>query len=113
MMKFFRKYTKQLLAIFMALLLIVWLGGSALTELLHGDPTGGKTVQGTAYGSTVRLRDMWPAFHETETLEEILGPDILQRLCPPQIRHEKLSKEEWYLLDEAAKRSHLHVPREA
>ena len=35
MMKFFRKHNKKLLAIFMALLLVVWLGGSALTDMLH------------------------------------------------------------------------------
>ncbi len=37
MMKFFRKHNKKLLAVFMALLLIVWLGGSALHELIRPD----------------------------------------------------------------------------
>ncbi len=34
MMKFFRKYNKVLLAVFMALLMIVFVGGSALQSLL-------------------------------------------------------------------------------
>ncbi len=38
MMKFFRKYNKQLLAFFMALLMIVFIGGSALQGLLRPDP---------------------------------------------------------------------------
>jgi hypothetical protein len=38
MMKFFRKYNKQLLAFFMALLMIVFIGGSALEGLLRPDP---------------------------------------------------------------------------
>lgn len=37
MMKFFRKYNKQLLAFFMALLMIVFIGGTALQELLQPD----------------------------------------------------------------------------
>ena len=37
MMRFFRKYNKQLLAFFMALLIIVWIGGSALQGLLKPD----------------------------------------------------------------------------
>lgn len=36
MTKFFRKYMKEMLAVFMALLLIVWLGGSALQNLMSG-----------------------------------------------------------------------------
>ena len=32
MMKFFRKYNKQLLAVFMALLMIVFIGGQAYLE---------------------------------------------------------------------------------
>ena len=34
MMKFFRKNLKSLLAVFMCLLLLVWLGGHSLTYLL-------------------------------------------------------------------------------
>lgn len=40
MMKFFRKHNKKLLAVFMALLLVVWLGGRALTSMLQVDVGG-------------------------------------------------------------------------
>ena len=38
MMKFFRKHMKKLLMIFMSLLLVAWLGGTALTALLSPNP---------------------------------------------------------------------------
>lgn len=37
MMKFFRKYNKQMLAVIMALLMIVFIGGTALQEMLQPD----------------------------------------------------------------------------
>ncbi len=56
MLKFFRKHNKKLLAIFMALLLVVWLAGDALTALL--DPRrGGGAVLGTSRFGEVRYID--------------------------------------------------------
>ena len=48
MMKFFRKYNKHLLAIFMVLLMVVFLGGSALQSLWT--PTVDRVVAHTAVG---------------------------------------------------------------
>ena len=46
MMKFFRKYNKHLLAVFMAGLLVIWLGGTALEELVKPDHS--KEIVGTS-----------------------------------------------------------------
>jgi hypothetical protein len=126
MMKFFRKYNKQLLAIFMALLLIVWLGGSALTELIRSRGDYGKTPQGTAYGKTITLKDMQPSFLETETLEQIMGRPLWQypwafvvqtlgmnMQQAGAIRQMPLSKDEWYMLDTAARKAHVQITPEA
>ncbi len=49
MMKFFRKYNRHLLAVFMAGLLVIWLGQAALEDMLQQDQSGG--VRGTSkYG---------------------------------------------------------------
>jgi hypothetical protein len=48
MMKFFRKHNKKLLAIFMSLLMLVFLGGSALDNLLR--PSGDRVVAHSAVG---------------------------------------------------------------
>src|SRR4029077_10118711 len=102
-----------LLAIFMALLLIVWLGGSALTEIISSHRDYGKTVQGTAYGETARQKDIQPSYLETETLEQIMGRPLWQypwffslqslQMNPQQtagsVRQTPLNREEWYMLD--------------
>jgi hypothetical protein len=68
MMKFFRKYTKQLLAVFMALLLVVWLGGEALTSWLRHDYDTSKELRGTLLGQPIRAGDMTPILAELEIL---------------------------------------------
>lgn len=48
MMKFFRKYNKTLLAVFMVLLMVVFVGGSALQSLLT--PTANATIAKSRFG---------------------------------------------------------------
>ncbi|MCH8146964.1 MAG: hypothetical protein IH987_03095 [Planctomycetes bacterium] len=48
MMKFFRKYNKTLLAVFMVLLMVVFVGGSALQSLLT--PTSNTTIGESRFG---------------------------------------------------------------
>ena len=48
MMKFFRKHNKKLLAVFMTLLMIVFVGGSALQGLLT--PRANRVVANSKYG---------------------------------------------------------------
>ncbi len=128
MMKFFRKYTKHLLAVFMALLLVVWLGGDALESMIRGSEGGEKAAVGTAYGQTVLNRDLWTVGHKAELAESFIpnadvpwlhillnmglasNPQFLRNLTFG-IRPEPLTLEEWYLLDSEASRMGVHVPQ--
>jgi len=71
MMKFFRKHNKKLLAIFMAGLMIVFIGGSALQGLLT--PQTNPVVANSNYGP-VTLVDQKSAIDETHLLE-MMGLD--------------------------------------
>ncbi|MHC4445018.1 MAG: hypothetical protein ACYTF1_11270 [Planctomycetota bacterium] len=109
MMKFFRKYMKHLLAIFMALLLVVWLGGSALTDALRKDDRGFDVVQGEAFGKTVKHIDMLPAFNDTDYLSSLGLPwQVIHRGS----RTEPINAHEWFMLDLAARKTGIYIPRE-
>jgi hypothetical protein len=135
MMKFFRKYMKHMLAVFMAALLVVWLGGSALTSFLQPDPAYLDETRGIAYGRTITNRDMQPTFNQLDILERLglnwqvvwrypfialltgsmdrIPPQAFRMLnLPPefdQIRQEALTEEEWYMLILAADESGTYV----
>src|SRR5687768_13873021 len=129
MMKFFRRYTKELLAVFMALLLLVWLGGDALSSMMSDRGSSANDVRGEAYGQAVQIRHMQPAYDEAGILDMLVGPMwrqpwlfLLRDLglnnqslyqTAMQIRTSKLSNDEWYMLDAEARKSHIHVPPEA
>jgi hypothetical protein len=68
MMKFFRKYNKQLLAVFMVLLMVVFLGGSALYELASPNPD--RTVA-TSRDGDISLMDQRVASQVTSLLSGI------------------------------------------
>jgi len=68
-MKFFRKHNKKLLAVFMALLLVVWLGGNALESLLSPSPES-RVVFHSRFGD-MRFGDHGQALHVTRILEQI------------------------------------------
>jgi hypothetical protein len=131
MMKFFRKHTKHLLAFFMALLLLVWLGGDALTYFWRSNDGGTlKQARAQAYGKQITLADMLPSMNEAELLDSLLSkgwrypwaqmlgalgieqPQVRFMLAR-QIREEGLSNEEWYMLDLAARQAGIRVPMEA
>lgn len=65
MMKFFRKHNKKLLAVFMVLLMIVFLGGSALDSLLR--PSGNRVVA-TSYVGDISFADHRTAEAKTRIL---------------------------------------------
>lgn len=137
MMKFFRKYMKYLLAIFMALLVGVWIIGDPLSTFLRGDRDFEKEIRGEAFGRKVRLGEIRQAQHLTETLDamrilwpagwryplinlvfgrrEIIPPEAYRLLMAPrdEVRQELLTTQEWFLLDLAAQKSGILVPREA
>lgn len=64
MMQFFRKYNKTLLAVFMAFLMVVFVGGSALQSLVAPDPRGevrwnsdfGEITQGNLNDMDVKMK---------------------------------------------------------
>lgn len=129
MMKFFRKYTKQLLAVFMALLLVVWLGGSALQSWLDPTDTHLKTPRAKIFGGkTVLIGEMQPAFRDTEVLRSLginwewmwamsvgrLGATSMQQIqqLATAVRSTPLAPEEWYMLDAAARHSGIQVSDE-
>lgn len=65
MMKFFRKYNKYMLAVFLALLMIVFIGGTALEGLLRPDPNF--EIAKSNLGS-ISQRDQRAASNETDLL---------------------------------------------
>ena len=71
-MKFFRKHNKKLLAVFMALLLVVWLGGSALESMLSPNPQS-RVVATTRYGE-LSGADHAHALRVTNILERLRLP---------------------------------------
>ncbi|UCD27905.1 MAG: hypothetical protein JSV03_12475 [Planctomycetota bacterium] len=116
MMKFFRKYTKHLLAIFMALLLVVWLGGSALTNMLRADQTRSDEVRGEMFGKPVTLGDMRPFSNETLILESLTLPwkkPWLLLTGNIDLRENPLDYNEWYMLRQATIESGIYVSPEA
>lgn len=123
MMKFFRRYMKHMLAVFMALLLIVWLGGDALTSMIGRANSYGDFVIGHAYGKPVKAADLATLSHQEDIGSKlvytwyapwfgILGqmvndPQFFQYLQSQG--RDRLTPEEWYLLDLEARRSGVHV----
>lgn len=95
MMKFFRKYNKHLLAVFMVLLMIVFLGGSALYEL--ATPSLDRTVATSRLGD-ITLLDQNAADATTQLLQK-LGHDW-SRPWPGVF--DPISPIEWILLNREA-----------
>lgn len=131
MMKFFRKNMRALLAIFMSLLLVVWLGSDALMSLL--DPQRDRRanpVRGEAFGKPVKLNDMVGTFSQLELLKALGVPwqalwiypvsafapnQYYQYMLAGQIRDVQkhpLDEDEWYMLDLEARNRRVFVPQE-
>ena len=101
MMKFFRKHNRKLLAVFMALLLVVWLGGSALTSLIGPSPEDIVLARCDYDGDILELDRRVAAF-EVELLEQ-LGLDWTRPwpFVGPGA-HEPLTIIDWILLTREA-----------
>ncbi|GMV97942.1 MAG: hypothetical protein HRF43_05235 [Phycisphaerae bacterium] len=112
MMKFFRRHTKHLLAVFMALLLIVWL----LDDFLQSLGRGSELMEmpwGTVYGQEVSNMTAAGTRRDCEILSSLgipwnsfWGPGF-----GGQLRNDPLTDREWYMLDAEARRRGLYVPR--
>lgn len=103
-MKFFRKNTKYLLAVFMALLLVVWLLEDTIQSLGRG---GGPDVEwGQAYGETVSVDEIVSTNGVAEILTGLGLPweSLAGRMRKP------LNVKEWYMLDAEARRRNIYVP---
>jgi len=95
MMKFFRKYNKQLLALFMVLLMIVFLGGNALYELAA--PSVDRTIATSRVGD-ISIFDQAQAKNVTDLLSGIgLG---WQQPVPGN--YPPLTETDWVLLTREA-----------
>jgi hypothetical protein len=66
MLKFFRKYNQMILVVVTGLLMIAFLGGSALTAVLAPSPTS--QIVGKAYGSPITQGDMQIIGRRTDIL---------------------------------------------
>ncbi len=113
MMKFFRKYNKHLLAVFMALLLVIWLGGDALQDLAAPDPS--KRIIGADVSGPISEADHHLADWETSILAQ-MGLDwqgwqlaFMQQRPKPEDRLELI---DWILLKREAQRHNIHVSLE-
>ena len=95
MMKFFRKYNKQLLSVFMVLLMIVFIGGSALESLMA--PTFNPVVGTSSYGKITQI-DQRSALDSTNVLTN-LG---YRWQYPLGLLGEPLTVTDWVLLTREA-----------
>ncbi|MFH0980003.1 MAG: hypothetical protein V2A79_00505 [Planctomycetota bacterium] len=106
MMKFFRKHNRKLLAVFMCLLLVTWLGGTALQALLERDGSGG--VWATYAGGEIKSDEYYRAATQTEYLAN-LGLDW--RMPGGQLQAAALDLPSWLLLHMEARRMGIHSAR--
>ncbi len=97
MMKFFRKYNKALLAVFMVGLMIVFLGGTALDTLLR--PTGDYVVGQSALGPVMYTDQM-----RVSEITKILGALQQDWRYPIPGVTEPLTELDWVLLKREADR---------
>ncbi len=113
MMKFFRKYNKHLLAVFMALLLVIWLGGTALEELVKTDY--GSDVVATARTGAITHNDQQLAEYESNLLARYLGISWQNEWgSRGATSEEQLGLVDWILLTREAKKLGVEVtPQEA
>ncbi|MBN1490232.1 MAG: hypothetical protein JXA69_09965 [Phycisphaerae bacterium] len=120
MLKWFRKYNKHLLVVFMAALLVVWLGGQALEELLRSDDSNQLIAK--AFGSELRQSDLMSTYSRADVLTGLGYPcaawrgmwqvSLMDLGIPPgmaDVDREPLSMMEWYMLVESARRQNVAV----
>lgn len=112
MMKFLRKYNKQLLAVFAALLLVVWLGGQAFESAFRRDPL--EESIGTVNGQKFVQRDLSMAGAETNILNDVglpwQKPWIANATQARFDFHPPLDVLDWLLLRQEAERLGLGIP---
>lgn len=103
MMKFFRKHMKKILAVSMCLLLISWLGGSALETLMRPDLRAG--VIATSVAGDITGKELNRVRLHTRCLER-LALDWRRPLG--QLQRFDLDELSWLLLQKEARRMGIH-----
>jgi hypothetical protein len=107
MMKFFRKYNKHLLAVFMALLLIIWLAGDAIDWMVR--PDYGSTVFAQSALGEITAADVEQAKAEEE-LQRLMGLSWRMSFSNPSApADEQLQEPDWILLQREAERLGVDV----
>lgn len=110
MMKFFRKNMKYLLAVFMALLLVVWLLEDTVQSWAQAG-AGPEVEWGEVYGRTIPVEDIFSVRQDTEILGALGMPwSNFFMFMAGQVR-EPLSLQEWYMLETEARRRDIHIPQ--
>lgn len=132
MMKFFRKYTKHLLAFFMALLLVVWLAGDPIMSWFSRRGMREDYPRGYLDGEKITQEQVSPTFLEIEVLDRCGIPwrgawmmvldelgvrddraslrDYFEALM--QSDRGQIEEDDWFLLVTEAKRNGVFVPAE-
>jgi hypothetical protein len=83
MMKFFRKYNRHLLAVFMAGLLVIWLGGTALEDMLKQDQSG--DILATSKYGKITGADTALVESQTRLLDGLSASFTLKGQNPPPL----------------------------
>jgi len=100
MLKFLRKHNKKLLAVFMALLLVVWLGGSALEQIFSPDQSA--MVAATSKFGEIKAGDLRRAEAMTNVLASLGMPWSSPGLLYGYSTEEPLTLADWILLSREA-----------
>jgi hypothetical protein len=123
MIKTLRKYNKHLLVVFMAGLLVVWLGSTALRDLLR--PKWENPVIGRLYGEEIDQAKVQATYRHAELLTALIGrtvgfswdriwvfaaQDLGLPMFAAMIDREPLDPLEWYMLVQQANRAGIVVP---
>ncbi len=106
MMKFFREHNRQILAVVVVFILISWLVGEPLRQLLTPDPS--KMAIGTAFGKSITNGDLAASTGST-TILEALGMNWRVPSQTLLTREDALKPEHWYMLLAEARRSGVVV----
>ena len=106
MMKFFRKHMRKLLAAAMCLLLISWLGGSALQSMMQ--PDRGGATWATYVGGEITYNEQRVARQQTEVLRQLR---LTWQRPLAQYQGVELDLPSWLLLGKEAHRMGIHSSR--
>ncbi|MCA9252852.1 MAG: hypothetical protein R3E58_09090 [Phycisphaerae bacterium] len=119
MMKFFRKYNRHLLAVFMAGLLVIWLGGSALNDVFAPDQSG--NVLATSKYGKITVADTTLVDNQTRLLDGLAVAFTRKGQQPPPLSwrtrfgqlqaaaEDRLDVIDWILLKREAKAMGINV----